>query len=209
MGKYFILSFLVVWSILLFGCIKDQHIVESEERTHYSTYTDDSNYFSISYPPDWKIMPTLIDNEPILVIDIIDNINKGTFQEEVYRVFKTYPPQDSEHPSGCFVTIHNHSRKYYTLNEWVESSIQGTRLLYEDFQLYSQIDTSINGLEATIIDWEATLPKYGKARTLQMYTYPNKIPWAITCTSLAEDYETWENYYINIINSFKVTETYW
>jgi hypothetical protein len=173
-----------------------------EITTNYTTYTDESNYFSISYPPDWE---TSLSHIGVLEEDVkkaIDNLKTGmSVTSPTIIFFAGRRTANGFEPSVNIVV----ERVFEdTLDLFVQSMIGATKRSVSGYRELSRVKTTVDGKEATIVEWEGVSKEQGKRHYVQMFMLIDGTVWTVTCTAFPEDFAQWENDFNTILKSFKI-----
>ena len=178
--------------------------------SHFATYKDVANYFSISYPSDWILFPSSMELFGISVKDFFEYYSAGVVLEGYIFVFTAESPRESG-DSGANINIVVQSvseviaKGWLTLDEIVEGKLQRTAEISEGYHEYSRTETNIGGREAVIIDWESSYPDIGKtARTLQMFMIADGLVWKITCYVDSTKYDYFKDDLHAIVSSLRI-----
>jgi hypothetical protein len=173
-----------------------------EITTNYTTYTDESNYFSISYPPDWE---TSLSHIGVLEEDVkkaIDNLKTGmSVTSPTIIFFAGRRTANGFEPSVNIVV----ERVFEdTLDLFVQSMIGAAKRSLLGYRELSRVKTTVDGKEATIVEWEGVFKEQGKRHYVQMFMLIDGTVWTVTCTAFPEDFAQWENDFNTILKSFKI-----
>ena len=173
---------------------------------NYTTYTDDTNFFSISYPSDWEPALSLIADIEKEVKEVINDIKSGLPLEKVTVIFLAGQPMAGGiYNPNVNIAVEPILEGVSTLDQMVEAEVRGAKTIIQDYREYSRVKTTINGREATILDYEGTLPGIAKRRMLQMMTLVGETIWVVSCSSTYEDFATWEKDFHTIVRSLQIS----
>jgi hypothetical protein len=184
----------------------------SEITTNYTTYTDDAQLFSISYPSDWELGLSSIADFDNTVKHAISEIKSGAPIERPSMLFLAgqptaeggYSPDVNIYVEPVFAV--NPTEGLATNDQMVEAEIRGLNTYVKDYNEFSRIKTTIDGREATIVDYEGTFAGAEKMHRLLMITFAGKTVWIVTCSSTVEDFATWENNFNTIVRSLRISD---
>jgi len=177
---------------------------------HFTTYTDDSGFFSVSYPSDWEPFPSKFEG----IVPFSKNLFKG-YDSDVsltglFFVFLAELPAEPNTSSPNINIVVQSlsdmtSRGWWTLDEIVEAKLQRTEEIRQDYHEFSRLNTIIGGKEAVIIDWGNSVPDSGKkARTVQMFMIADKLVWKVTCYVDSENYDYFRSDLYDIVRSLRI-----
>jgi len=174
--------------------------------TNYTTYTDETKFFSISYPSDWEPLVSYIADIDKAVKEVINDIQSGIPIERTSIIFVAGQPMTGgSYDPSVNIVVEPIPEGLSTLDQIVEAEIRGAEMVAQDRREFSRVKTTINGIEATILDHEATLPEIGKRHMLQMVTLVGETMWVVSCSSTCEDFATWEKDFHAIVRSLRIS----
>ena len=183
---------------------------EPEIPTHFTTYTDEPSYFSISYPLDWEPFPSSMEEIFPSNKDFFKIYDSDVVLEGYLLVFTTESPREPG-ISGANVNIMVQSlsdmtsRGWLTLDEIVEAKLQRTEEIKQEYHEFSRINTIVGGREAAIIDWGSSYPDLDKkSRCVQMFMIADKLVWKVTCYVDSEEYDDFKDDLHAIVRSLRI-----
>ena len=132
---------------------------EPEIPANYTTYTDESKYFSISYPPDWV---TAIEDTDQNAKEVISNLKSGVPIEGSSTIFFAGRPVETELEPSVSIVVEPIHEGTSTLDGVVEAEVQAAESVIPDYQVSTMVKTTVDGREATIIRSNGTIPEEGK-----------------------------------------------
>lgn len=175
---------------------------ESTIPSQFSTFTSEG-LFSISYPPDWEPVQSVVEELETWAKELLLDIDAGLPVDQVTAIFIAGLPYFSGWSPNINITIQSLTGQTINLDMMVDAAVEGVRVYIDDFKEYSRINTTVDGRDAIIIEWEGTIPTLPKTRVLQMHTIIDKIDWIVTCTPPSGEFGEWEEVFYNILNSFR------
>lgn len=181
----------------------------------FTTFTEKSNYFNISYPADWQEnMYYMIDierhpkNNPVILslqIKLMQKIPEMIFIAEPDTVIGDGP---------CLnVVVEAREQAFLTLDQEVDGEISllpGHFL--NDFKQISRVNTTVNGKKAVIVDFTGvesgeltgiTSPQNPRHYLVMFMLYGNGY-WRVTCSTPIDDFATWQSNFNSILNSIQI-----
>ena len=176
----------------------------------FTTYTDDANKFSISYPSDWNHGADLISiSYPTPSMErhsvfTAARITEGQAQCAGPELLWGYNPSIN-------VELGPRPEGADTLDAVLEVEARGIgNPIMLDYYQFSRVKTTIDGKEAAIIEYEANFvsscTRLGQDHYLQMLIpYGNKV-WIVTCTTWAQWYGDFDNSFYHMLESFRFWE---
>ena len=171
---------------------------------HYTTYTDEQGLFSISYPPQWELELSSIEEIQGFVEDIVSSITSDIPIEEANIVFMAGVPIGNGYLPNVNITVEPLNTAISTHDDMAAAGIQGLRLAGLDYHEYSRVKTTVDGRTATIIECQINLAGFGTLRYLLMCCIVNKTVWGVTCTALPDGYSEWEDDFDAIVRSLRI-----
>ncbi|UCH50849.1 MAG: hypothetical protein JSV54_07505 [Chloroflexota bacterium] len=176
------------------------------EIPNYTTYKDESGLFSVSYPADWEITPPEVTPFGQNAKETISRLQAGSPVEEFSVIFFGGKPDQGAYEPYVIIGVGPVPAEISTLDQLVDSDIRVDKETYSDFQELTRIKTTIDGKEATILDWEGTIPEEQyKLYCLQLYILTDKALWVVTCGSRPENSAQWKNDFNTIVRSLRIS----
>lgn len=176
-----------------------------------ATYTDEADYFSISYPQEWEPFPSWFEELGIDSRDFFKVYDPDVSLEGLFFIFMAEAPMVSGVSSASVnIVVQALSdmtvKGWLTLDEIVEGKLQRTEEIEQGYYEYSRINIIIDGREAVIIDWESYTSDdlSGKVRCIQMFTIVDELVWKITCYADSEKFEDFEDDLHAIVKSLQI-----
>lgn len=170
----------------------------------FTTYTDESSLFSVSYPPDWEPALAILGDLDELVSDIIRSIESDLPIEEIRYLFLAGLPDEEGLNPNVIMLVEPLPAGADTIDSVAEAEVRGIKDIVQDYHEYSRTKTSIGGREAVILDLQALWPGTGVTRALQMYTIHGRNVWAIACTTEPEMFADYEDTFRAILDTFRI-----
>ncbi len=177
---------------------------------HFITYTDDSSFFSISYPPDWEPFPSRLEEMIPISKDLFKGYDSDVSLAGLFFVFYAELPAepDATNPNMNIVVQSLSdmiSRGWVTLDEIVEAKLLRTEEIKQDYHEFSRFNTIIGGREAVVIDWGDSYPDLDKkARSVQMFMIADNLLWKVTCYADSEKFNDFEDDLHAIVRSLRI-----
>jgi hypothetical protein len=173
---------------------------------HYATYADEAGLFSISYPPDWESLAYLNPDVPKALNDVLKSIDEDSPVQKTWTLFWAgVPPEYATTFGVCVDPLPPLIRSH---EQMVQAQLDTIRGNIEDFREHSRVRTTVDGREATIVDWSGTYsPEFGEGRWLQVYVLVGRNAWVVACSSRSEQYETWVNDFQSIVRSLRILKS--
>ncbi len=176
--------------------------------SHFTTYTDESSLFSISYPPDWEPALSALGELEEAVSDIIRGIESDAAVEELRYLFLAGLPDEDGLNPNMLILVEPMPIGTGTIDSVVEAEVRGIKGIVQDYREFSRTKTSVGGREAAILDVQALWPGVGGTQTLtralQMYTIQGKNVWGLACTTDPWLFDSYEDTFRDILDSFRI-----
>jgi hypothetical protein len=175
------------------------------EIPNYTTYTDESGLFSISYPADWDVdllmVPIGQDRQ-----EAINRLQSGLPVEE-YSVIFFAGKESPGYQTYVNIEVDPVPATVSTHDQMVDSMLQIARKAYPDLTELSRVNTTVDGKEATILEWEGTISEEQSTfHCLQLYILTDKAIWTVTCGSPPEEADQWRNDFNTIVRSLRIAD---
>ena len=171
----------------------------------FSTY-ESEGFFSISYPPDWEPVQSLLEElerygkESVLEIDPSQDLDAFKL---LFVAGK--PTLDGWYPSVS-VSVGKREFGYSSLDEIIESEYNWAKAYTAGYQEVSRTKTTIGGIEAYIIvdqdDEPGDVPwKYTSGNLVK-----GDYVWFVICNAERADYDEYEDEFEDIVRSFRILD---
>jgi hypothetical protein len=170
----------------------------------YTTYTDESNLFSISYPSDWETAQMIMTAYGPSAKQAAANLKAGIPVDKFSFMFAGGRRTSTGYEPNIFVMVEPVPAGTSTLDGIVEADMEKEKEGWPDYLELSRMKTTVDGREAIILEWQATDEKAGKLQYLQLYTMANKTVWIAACATTSGDFGIWKNDVDTIARSLRV-----
>jgi len=185
------------------GCAQEQAPTEPKIPADFTTYTDETELFSLSYPSDWEPALSLIADLEEAIKAVITSIELNIPIGGASAIFLAGLPYETGYMPNVNIVVEP-LPGVVTHQEMVEADIRGNKRVIQDYHQFSRVWTTVGGREATIVELEGIWPERGKGHWLQMYILVGKTAWVITCTSTAEEFGKWQDDFNAIVRSLRI-----
>lgn len=156
---------------------------ESSIPTNFTTYIDEINLFSISFPTDWVPAFSIIESLKQWTDNYMNSIDEKGSLEKSNIVFFGGVPLDSGHYNpNISILAEPLGDDNVKLEDMVEDLVREYKKVAEKYREFSRTKTIIDGRKAIILEFEARFPNLVLVHCLVMFTVIDKFGWAITCT---------------------------
>ncbi len=134
----------------------------------------------------------------------IKNLDPEVLLEGQRMLFLAGIPTEEGYYPGVNVIVTPRSVGFWTLDEIVETDSAWCRENLQKYREYSLLNTTIDGREAAISDWEDYDPDYGTWRYITTYLVKDKFMWSVTCAAESEDFKDYEDTFSDIVRSIRI-----
>ena len=172
----------------------------------YITYTDESKLFSISYPSDWETALSRMPELRSKTKEYINNLKAGIPVEQASTIFFAGRRTTTAYDPSLSITVEPMAEGMVALDQMVESEVRGVKTVILDYRELSMEKTTIDGREATIWDYEGTIPGQSKLHFLTMITLVDRTTWVVGCATSIDDFAKWENDFNTIVRSLRISK---
>ena len=163
---------------------------------HFTTFTDDAKVFSISYPPEWEVVPSALSRAYGEVAkEYTANLNKGVSAEKVRTIFSAGLPTHAslfsatEGPYSASVNIVlAPASGSKGLDQLVEENMSKTKKMFQDYHEFSRIKTTVGGRRAIIVEENVTMFDM-ELHIYQMYMLDDKNLWVVSASSPSREFD--------------------
>lgn len=171
---------------------------------NYTTYTDESNVFSISYPSDWESALKPLGLEQGAKQAATDLKAGIPVEKTTFMFFGGRRPSTGSEPN-LFVVVEPLPAGTWTLDGAVEAEMEKEKAGWLDLRELPRIKTTVDSREAIILEWQGTDEEVGKLHNVQLYTIADKTVWIVTCMAIAGNFAEWENDFNIIVRSLRIS----
>jgi len=172
--------------------------------SYYTTYTEEAQLFSISYPSYWETPVSQLPEIEQQAKQSLSKLKTGLPVENFSIIFVAGPRIAGGYDPYINIAVETVPAGVRTHNQMVAAELKGLKMVSADYRQLSRIKTIVDGREDTIIDWEGTVPVQGKLRSLQMLTLVDDTVWVVTCFTSPEKFSQWEIDFNTIVRSLRI-----
>jgi hypothetical protein len=154
---------------------------ESSIPANFTTYTDETRLFSISYPVDWE--PDLLRIKTLKqeTEEYMESINSmGTLEKSNIVFFGGAPLGNGYYNPNMSILVELFSGDKFKLEDLVELTVQGWKKEAEEYHEFSRTKTIIDGKQAIILDYEARYPNIGASHNLLTVILTDRFVWILS-----------------------------
>jgi hypothetical protein len=178
----------------------------SELPAHFTTYTDEDGLFSISYPQEWEIYTSRIEDAAKVVISEgdLDALMENSLQKASI-IFLAGLPTEREHDPNMNIIVEPIPIALRTQSKLVEANLVNIKKVCQDYYMHSRTDTVIDGKEATITEWEGAMTSGVKTYSVQLTILNGKTGWYVGCNTCDLNvYEEYGDDFRHIVSSLRI-----
>ncbi len=174
----------------------------------FKTYDDPDGLYSISYPSNWKMNLTLISQVEGVIKDYIKEIDEGVPIEKATLLFLAGIPQGSGYHPNVNIVIEPRPAGVFGMRGLVNAEIAGMKAVAENFTEISRDKLKVDGRDAYIIEYKATLTNMGSLHGVMVLTMTGETVWSVTCSSLEglDDFDAYADQFQSIVRSLRIYE---
>jgi hypothetical protein len=194
--KHLIFAILIVGLFLIAGC-----------SSSFAIYTDESGYFSISYPEDWTLFPSNHTEAKSWEFsrDFFKSYTPETYSGVDYVFAVVSPKVSGINPAKVTVIVESMKLEgLYTLDEIVNSKTDHTKSLIQGEYDFSRTNTDIDGKRWAVINWEYKDTRWGENHSTLMLTTVDDLIWAVVCEATIEDFNEFKNDFNTMSRSLRI-----
>jgi len=179
---------------------------ESSIPTNFTTYTDEANFFSISYPENWEPAFSMIESLKQEAENLLKSIDeKGSFKKNNVVFFGGVLLDSGYYNPNICIIAEPLGDDNVKLEDSVELSVRECKRYSEEYREFSRTKTIIDGRQAIILDFEARPLNLPLIHYLNMSMCIDKFLWTTTCAIVSplNFYDFKDDLYA-IVKSFQV-----
>jgi len=179
---------------------------ESSIPTNFTTYTDETNFFSISYPANWESAFSMIESLKQEAENLLKSIDeKGSFKKNTVVFFGGVLLDSGNYNPNFGIIVTPLGDDNVKLEDLVEISVRECKKISEEYREFSRTKTIIDGRQAIILDYETRLSNWPFIHYLSMSMYIDKFLWTTTCCVIPPlNFYDFKNDFYAILKSFKI-----
>ena len=150
----------------------------------FTTYTDEEQLFSISYPSDWELALSEFPRVEEDVRELLRLKESNSPLKDVVNIFAARVPGEASLIVGVEPV------DVSTLDELAESRARDIEVLGLECTELAQVEALAGDRRVLIFDNECDMTDGGKYRGVQMYVLDGKMVWIVTCASSPEKFSS-------------------
>jgi hypothetical protein len=170
---------------------------------HFTTYTHEG-LFSISYPSDWQVATSIMEEFVEEAKRDIEARGPGASLENVGLVFFAGKETQEEYYPSVNITTDLRYSGYWTLDEIMAASSRWDKEYTPGYKELSINRVTVDGRDAAILDCEDNVPPYGRWRYIHLYTVKDDFVWLVTCSCEYQDFNEYVDMFNSIVRSLRI-----
>ena len=180
--------------------------MNTASNANLTTYTDESNSFSISYPPDWEL--ALSETEALVeeAEEYLESIGSGGTFRQSHLLFFAGIPAAGGHIPNVTVVVEPWQESWWSLEKVAAWAVEGISEDAEEFHELGRIRDTVDGRRVIILEYTATFPGMQRLRFQELLTQARGLLWCVTGAALSEHYAEYEDSLRAILQGLRVAE---
>jgi hypothetical protein len=177
--------------------------VKYEIPSYYTTYTDESQLFSISYPYYWRTPLGNVAEFQEYMKKSAGNLKTGIPLQNTSLLFFAGVDTTRGYDPLIVVAVEPAAAGVLTQRQMIETELKRVKLEDPDFQVLSRVDTKVNGREATVLTWKEAGTRQGNLYVLEMLTLVDQNIWIVAGVT-ADATSKWDVDFNTIVRSLQI-----
>jgi hypothetical protein len=171
----------------------------------YTTYADENNFFSVSYPEQWQPDPNTA-NAAAQATQDISNLKNGLSVANTNILFLAGLNTSGGYMPNFNVLVESAPAGIENVDQAADASVQGMKEVLSNYQMVSETKTTIDGKDAVIIESTFSMSSTNTLfHDLALVQLSGNNIWVLTCSADDDIYSQWSDDFNNVIRSFKLT----
>lgn len=178
-------------------------VPETPTPDYFTTYTSEG-FFSISYPPDWEPVMSIIEEVEVELKQQLKSEGFESQADEMQLVFAAAKLAIDE--NFPIVTVMVAPRGIWPLGTMVEADTQVNSEIVEQYVEHSKVRTTIGGREAIIVVSQGVVPDSSSDTEISTIAYisGSEFIWIVTGMVDIQDSDTYLDTFDDIVRSLRV-----
>ena len=178
---------------------------ESTIPTNFTTYTDEVNFFSISYPANWKPAFSKIEKFKQETDEFMNSIDEeGSLEKSNIVFFGGIPLDNGYYSPNISILVEPLGDDNIKLEDIVEYMVSEYKGFAEEYREFARTKTIIDRRQVIILDFEVRYPKMALIHSLTMFMCIDNFLWYTTCTIDPLSYYDFKDDIYTILKSLKI-----
>jgi hypothetical protein len=202
-SKFCVIIFVLVISVSsIAGCSNKTSFTTTPAVT-ISTYTDNTNLYSISYPQTWELANSMT-NLQNQITATISKINAGTPLTIGSVIFVAGLKADTGYYPNINISVDPAPTDLTNNDQAVQAEANGIKSLHPDYQEVARTKIIVNGKTVWLLEFKATFTNTPLMHDYMLVYLLNGNIWTLTCTATDADFSQFKGEFAVIINSLKI-----
>jgi len=196
------LSKLIVAAAIVVTLLSSQMGCSNNSLSNYTTYTDETNSFSLSYPKRWEPVSDM--NIKTIKEKIIENLAADFPVEETSLLYMATFKNTTGY-SGVNIVVGPRPSEVYDIEQVVNREILVLKQQDPDYQEISRDLTKVSGKVAMLIEYRFhNSSTNGLFHNLALVVLSGENIWTLTCSATEEIFSQRLDDFTNITRSFRI-----
>ena len=171
----------------------------------FSTYTDNTNLYSISYPQTWELTNSMVTLQNQITATI-SKINAGTPLTTGSVIFVAGLKADVGYYPNINISVDPAPTDLTNNDQAVQAEANGIKSLHPDYQEIARTKIIVNGKTVWLLELKATFTNTPLMHDYMVVYLLNGNIWTLTCTATDTDFRQFKGEFTVIINSLKINK---
>jgi len=145
----------------------------------YTSYTDSTGLFTISYPANWEELPDSAGVDETEMENLIEKINSGTLDDAGPIYYWGFPSENSFNPT-CSLVVEPRGNSQRDIRQVMEESIGFMQEIWTGFQQISLEYGKKDGRDIATLEYLATISET-QVHSLVQVTIDGNVIWTNGC----------------------------
>ena len=173
--------------------------------TAFSTYTDSTNLYSVSYPQTWELANSMVTLQS-QITTTINKINAGMPLTIGSVIFVAGLKADVGYYPNINISVDPAPTGLTNNDQAVQAEANGIKTLHPDYQEVARTKIIVNGKNVWLLEFNATFTNTPLMHDYLLVYLLNGNIWTLTCTAKDPDFSQYKTEFTVIINSLKINK---
>jgi hypothetical protein len=171
----------------------------------FSTYTDNTNLYSISYPQTWELANSMTTLQGQITATI-SKINAGTPLTTGSVIFVAGLKADVGYYPNINISVDPAPTDLTNNDQAIQAEVNGIKALHPDYQEIARTKIIVNSKTVWLLEFKATFTNTPLMHDYMFVYLLNGNIWTLTCTATDTDFTQFKSEFTVIINSLKINK---
>ena len=171
----------------------------------FSTYTESTNLYSISYPQTWELANSMVTLQNQITATI-NKINAGTPLTTGSVIFVAGLKADVGYYPNINISVDPAPTDLINNDQSVQAEANGIKTLHPDYQEIARTKIIVNSKTVWLLEFKATFTNTPLMHDYMLVYLLNGNIWTLTCTAKDPDFSQFRGEFTVIINSLKINK---